>query len=52
VHLLATDAHWADERPPVLSAGRRAAASVVGEDAARKLVEDNPRAIIEGRDLA
>jgi hypothetical protein len=36
----------------VLSEGRRAAAAVVGEDAARKLVEDNPRAIIEGRDLA
>jgi protein-tyrosine phosphatase len=52
VHVLASDAHWSDERPPVLSEGIKAAATVIGEDGARKLVEDNPRAIIEGRDLA
>ena len=51
VHIIASDAHWADERPPRLSASRAAAARIVGEDAARRLVEDNPRAIIEGRDL-
>jgi protein-tyrosine phosphatase len=51
VHIIATDAHWVDERPPLLSAGRTAAARIVGQDAARRLVEDNPRAITEGRDL-
>jgi protein-tyrosine phosphatase len=51
VHIIASDAHWADARPPLLSASRAAAARIVGEEAARKLVEDNPRAIIEGRDL-
>ena len=51
VHIIASDAHWAGERPPVLSGSRTAAARVVGEDAARRLVEDNPRAIIEGREL-
>ncbi len=51
IHIIATDAHWADDRPPVLSAGRRAAVRYVGEEGARRLVIDNPRAIIEGRDL-
>jgi len=52
VHLLASDAHWARERPPRLSEGRGAAAKVVGEAAARALVETNPEAILQGRDLA
>ena len=51
VHILATDAHWVDDRPPLLSAARRAAVRYVGEEAARRLVIDNPRAIIDGRDL-
>jgi protein-tyrosine phosphatase len=51
VHILATDAHWVDERPPLLSAGRQAAVRFVGEEGARRLVIDNPRAVIEGRDL-
>jgi len=51
VHVIASDAHWTDERPPRLSASRTVAARIVGEGAARRLVEDNPRAIIEGRDL-
>lgn len=51
VHLLASDSHWADERPPILSEGRDCAARIVGMDAARNLVEGNPRAVLEGRDL-
>jgi len=51
VHILATDAHWVDDRPPLLSDGRRAAVRYVGEEAARRLVIGNPRAIIDGRDL-
>jgi len=51
VHLLASDAHWARERAPRLAEGCAAAARVVGEPAARALVDRNPRAILEGRDL-
>lgn len=52
VHLLASDAHWEDERQPLLAAGREAAARIVGADAARALVEDNPRAILAGANPA
>ncbi len=48
VHVLASDAHDAVRRPPVLSAGREAVAQLCGQDVARALVEDNPRAIING----
>jgi len=51
VHVLASDAHWALERAPRLAAARAEAARVVGEAAARALVETNPRSILEGRDL-
>jgi protein-tyrosine phosphatase len=51
VHVLATDAHNTRSRPPVLSSGRDAAAKLVGNDVAKALVEDNPTAIIEDRDL-
>jgi len=51
VHVLATDAHDTEHRPPVLSAGRDAVAKIVGEDVARSLVEDNPAAIIAGQPL-
>ena len=52
VHLLASDAHWVHERSPRLAEARAAAARVVGESAAQALVDQNPRAILEGRDLA
>ena len=52
VHFIATDTHRASRRPPVLSAGRDAAAEIVGQEAARRLVEDYPRAVIEGKSLA
>jgi protein-tyrosine phosphatase len=52
VHFIASDAHWADERPPVLSAGLKAASEIIGEEAARKLVLDNPRFVLEGREVA
>jgi protein-tyrosine phosphatase len=51
VHVLATDAHDTKRRPPVLSTARDAAAEVCGEEVARTLVEDNPRAIISGQPL-
>jgi protein-tyrosine phosphatase len=51
VHLLASDAHWAHERSPRLAEGRAAAARIVGEAAARALVEEHPAAILEGREV-
>ena len=51
VHFLATDTHRADRRPPVLSRGRDAAADIIGADKARKLVVDNPLAVVTGEDI-
>ena len=51
VHVLASDAHDPVRRPPVLSAGRGAAAKICGQDVARALVDDNPRAIINGEPI-
>ena len=51
VHVLATDAHDTERRPPVLSTSRDAAAEICGEEVARALVEGNPRAIISGQPL-
>lgn len=48
VHVIATDAHDTEQRPPVLSAAREAIAKIVGQDIARALVEDNPAAIVAG----
>lgn len=48
VHLLASDGHSADWRPPVLSRGLKAAARVLGRAAALKLVVDNPARILAG----
>lgn len=48
VHFLATDAHRAERRPPILSRGRDAAAAIIGAEAALKLVWDNPLAVITG----
>ena len=48
VHFLATDAHRADRRPPILSRGRDAAAQIIGPDQAQRLVYNNPLAVITG----
>ena len=52
VHFLATDAHRATRRPPILSRGRDAAEVLIGKDRARKLVYDNPLAVISGETLS
>lgn len=49
--ILATDAHDPDQRPPILSEGRDAAAQVVGRAAASMMVSDLPRAVLKGADL-
>lgn len=51
-HLLATDAHSAHKRPPILSAGRQSVASLFGEETAEMLVLENPRAILDGKEVA
>lgn len=51
VHVLASDAHDPQHRPPVLSPGREAAARICGHDVARALVDDNPRAIINAESI-
>jgi protein-tyrosine phosphatase len=49
VTVIASDAHDTVARPPRITPGREAAARIVGEEEARKLVEDNPRRIVHGR---
>lgn len=48
VTLLATDCHNLAYRPPNLGAGRAAAAALVGESAAGRLVEEHPQRILDG----
>jgi protein-tyrosine phosphatase len=48
IHLIATDAHGTQKRRPVLTPGLAAAAAIVGEEAARAMVLDTPRAILAG----
>lgn len=47
VHILATDSHHIDRRPPLLAEGRDAAASRVGEVEADHMVRTRPRGIID-----
>jgi protein-tyrosine phosphatase len=51
VHVLASDAHDAKYRRPVLSSARSEVAYLCGDHVARALVKDNPRAIIRGEPL-
>jgi protein-tyrosine phosphatase len=45
-HFIATDAHHQDRRRPLLSQAAAIAAEMGGEEYARAMVEDNPRALI------
>ena len=49
VHLIASDAHSADGRPPILSDGVCAAEKIVGREEALRMVTEYPQAILEGR---
>jgi protein-tyrosine phosphatase len=51
VHVLASDAHSLKDRPPVLAAARDEMAKLAGQEAAKAMVEDNPRAIVSGRPI-
>jgi len=47
VHLIASDAHDAERRPPELAAGREAAAKRVGAEEAQRLVLTRPMGILK-----
>jgi protein-tyrosine phosphatase len=49
VHILATDSHHIDRRPPLLAEGRDAAATRLGETEAWHLVRTRPRGIVDNR---
>jgi protein-tyrosine phosphatase len=51
IHVVASDAHDVKKRPPVLSAARRRITELANEATAKMLVQDNPAAIVAGRDL-
>jgi len=48
-HVIATDAHSVEHRPPLLSEALKAAAFQIGEERAKPLVTTIPQAIIEGK---
>jgi protein-tyrosine phosphatase len=52
VHFVATDTHDAQIRPPRLSEAFRAIAEGWGEARARRLIKENPRAVLENRPLS
>ncbi len=49
VHFIASDAHGVKNRTPLLSAARDAAAKIIGSDAAEKLVNANPAAVLSNQ---
>ncbi len=48
VHVISTDAHDTERRPPVLSTARDVVAELFGNDVAQALVLQNPEAIVRG----
>ena len=52
VSFLASDAHASDHRRPMLSKALDAAARIVGESAAGRLVRHNPQAVLDEKPLA
>jgi protein-tyrosine phosphatase len=49
LHIIASDAHSIDRRPPILSAAVGVAEKMVGKEEAYKMVTEYPKAILEGR---
>lgn len=51
VHFVASDSHGTRARRPLLAQAVQAAAEVVGDEMAGRLVDDNPRAVLKGEPL-
>ncbi|MBI3596539.1 MAG: capsular biosynthesis protein [Nitrospirae bacterium] len=51
VHLIATDAHDTEKRPPILSRAWRRAETLVGVEAARAMVFETPEKIVKGESV-
>lgn len=51
VHFLASDAHDTKRRPPILSVAHKVVEAVSGAEAARSMVEDNPRAVLADKPM-
>jgi protein-tyrosine phosphatase len=51
LHVLASDSHDVSYRPPLLSPAVQVVAGIAGAEAARRMVEDTPQAILEGREI-
>jgi protein-tyrosine phosphatase len=49
IHIIASDTHSINRRPPILSAAVREAEKIVGKEEAQRMVTDYPQAILEGR---
>jgi protein-tyrosine phosphatase len=49
VHVIATDTHGTDKRPPILSEAVEIASKVIGKDAALAMVTTVPESIIEDK---
>ena len=49
VHIIASDTHSVDRRPPILSSAVRAAERIIGSEEARRMVTEYPQAILEGK---
>ena len=51
-HVIATDSHNAENRPPILSSAVEAASHILGDtEAAVAMVTTNPEAILDGKPL-
>ena len=51
VHVIASDAHSPVARPPILSKAVKVVSDMLGEEAAKKMVLEHPRMILEGLPL-
>jgi protein-tyrosine phosphatase len=49
VHVIASDAHSIEGRPPILTPGVKAVSKLVGEEEALRMVTEYPLAILDGR---
>ncbi len=49
VHIIASDAHSKDRRPPILSRAVKEAAKMIGTERAEMMVKEIPQAVLEGR---